>query len=97
MQCKKEFENISVICTSPSKTFNLAGMLISNIFIPDRTLRKKFRHQVDAAGISQLSPLGHAAVKAAYVNGEEWYNGVIEYIGNNRKYVKEYTEKTFRA
>lgn len=68
-------------------------MLISNIFIPDRTLRKKFRHQVDAAGISQLSPLGHAAVKAAYVNGEEWYNGVIEYIGNNRKYVKEYTEK----
>ena len=90
---KKEFENISVICTSPSKTFNLAGMLISNIFIPDRTLRKKFRHQVDAAGISQLSPLGHAAVKAAYVNGEEWYNGVIEYIRNNRKYVKEYTEK----
>lgn len=59
--------------------------------------QKKFRHQVDAAGISQLSPLGHAAVKAAYVNGEEWYNGVIEYIGNNRKYVKEYTEKTFRA
>lgn len=48
---------------------------------------------MDAAGISQLSPLGHAAVKAAYVNGEEWYNGVIEYIRNNRKYVKEYTGK----
>jgi cystathionine beta-lyase len=31
---KKEFEDISIICTSPSKTFNLAGMLISNILIP---------------------------------------------------------------
>jgi cystathionine beta-lyase len=31
---KKEFGDISIICTSPSKTFNLAGMLISNILIP---------------------------------------------------------------
>ena len=50
---KKEYEEISVICTSPSKTFNLASMLISNIFIPNRELRQRFRHEVDAAGISQ--------------------------------------------
>ena len=52
---KKEFENNCIICTSASKTFNLASMLMSNIFIPNPTIRRAFRKQIDAAGISQLS------------------------------------------
>ena len=43
---KKEFEDICVVCTSPSKTFNLASMMISNIFVPNKELRQKFQHQV---------------------------------------------------
>lgn len=90
---KKEFEQISITCTSASKTFNLAGMLLSNIFIPNRQLRAACQKQVDAAGISQLSPLGLAATKAAYEHGEEWYEAVLRYIKGNIFYVREFLEK----
>ena len=89
---KKEYEDISVICTSPSKTFNLASMLISNIFIPNRKLKQRFRHEVDAAGISQLSVLGLVATKTAYEKGDEWYGRMLEYVNNNIIYVKKYVE-----
>lgn len=90
---KKEYEEISVICTSPSKTFNLASMLISNIFIPNRELRQRFRHEVDAAGISQLSVLGLVAARAAYAQGDEWYEQMMSYVGENIRYVKEYVKE----
>ena len=90
---KKEYEEISVICTSPSKTFNLASMLISNIFIPNRELRRRFRHEVDAAGISQLSVLGLVAAQAAYGQGDEWYGQMMSYVGENIRYVKEYVKE----
>lgn len=89
---KKEYEDISVICTSPSKTFNLAGMLISNIFIPNRELRHKFRKEVDAAGISQLSTLGLVAARTAYEQGDEWYGKMLAYVKDNINYVKEYVD-----
>lgn len=87
---KKEYEDISVICTSPSKTFNLASMLISNIFIPNRQLKARFRKQVDAAGISQLNVLGLIATQAAYTKGEEWYQAMHAYVKENIAYVKQY-------
>lgn len=87
---KKEYEDISVICTAPSKTFNLASMLISNIFIPNRKLKHRFRREVDAAGISQLSALGLVATQAAYLHGDEWYENMIAYVKENISYVKQY-------
>lgn len=88
---KKEFEDISIVCTSASKTFNLASMLISNIFIPNRKLRHSFRHQMDAAGISQLGILGLVATQAAYEQGDEWYAQMLSYVKGNIDYVREYT------
>lgn len=90
---KKEYEDISVICTAPSKTFNLASMLISNIFIPNRRLRHRFRREVDAAGISQLSALGLVATQAAYEHGDEWYEKMLAYVKENISYVKQYVRE----
>lgn len=87
---KKEFENISITCTSPSKTFNLASMLISNIFIPNTELRRKFRKETDASGISQLSVMGLAACEAAYSKGEQWYQAMLAYVSDNIRFVKQY-------
>ena len=89
---KKEFENISITCTSPSKTFNLATMLISNIFIPNTQLRRAFRKQKDAAGVSQLSVMGLVATEAAYSKGLEWFKAVHAYIKKNIEYVEEYVK-----
>lgn len=87
---KKEFENISVICTSASKTFNLAGLMMSNIFIPNHELKRKFRKELDAAGTSQLGIMGLVATEAAYSYGEEWYRSMIEYVRGNIELAKEY-------
>lgn len=87
---KKEYEDLCVVCTSPSKTFNLASMLISNIFIPGEEMRKKFQHEVDAAGISQLSALGIVAAQTAYKKGDEWYHAMLSYVRENITYLKTY-------
>lgn len=90
---KKEFADISVTCTSPSKTFNLASMLISNIFIPNQTLRRKFRKEMDRAGISQLSVLGLVATEAAYAHGDEWYAAMKNYVRDNIAFARAYVEE----
>ena len=90
---KKEFADISVTCTSPSKTFNLASMLISNIFIPDQTLRRKFRKEMDRAGISQLGVLGLVATEAAYAHGDEWYAAMKNYVRDNIAFARAYVEE----
>lgn len=90
---KPEFAEISITCTSPSKTFNLASMMISNIFIPNQKLRRVFRHELDAAGISQLNVLGLIACEVAYAKGDEWYNALLKYIAGNIEFTKDYVEK----
>ena len=90
---KKEYEDITVTCTAPSKTFNIASLMISNILIPNPELKRKFKHQMDAAGISQLNVLGLVACEAAYEHGEEWYQGMKTYVKENIEFVKQYVEK----
>ncbi len=87
---KKEYEDITITCTSPSKTFNIAGAQISNIFVPNAVLRKALKAQIDAAGYSQLNVFGLVACEAAYRYGEEWYQAMKKYVGDNIRFTKEY-------
>ena len=89
---KEEFQEFSIVCTSPSKTFNIAGLQVSNIFIPNNELRKKFKKEIAAAGYSQLNAAGLAACQAAYEKGEEWYNAMISYVKENIAYAKSYID-----
>lgn len=84
----EEFALNSIICTSPSKTFNMAGMQISNIFIPNKELRYRFRHELDASGYSQLNALGLVACKSAYSKGDAWLNELKIYLKENLDFVR---------
>lgn len=90
---KKEYAQRSVICTSPSKTFNLAGLNLSNIFIPNEELRKRFRSRVDAAGVSELNIMGQVACEAAYRQGEAWYQAMMRYVADNIAFIGQYVEE----
>ncbi len=90
---KKEFENISITCTSPSKTFNLASMMISNIFIPNDELNLKFKNELDSVGISQLNVMGLIACETAYSKGEVWYQAMLAYIADNINFTKQYIKE----
>ena len=90
---KEEYREISVTCTAPSKTFNIAGLQVSNTFIPNTRLRHQFKRQLDASGYSQLNAVGIVACEAAYRDGREWYDGVCSYIKENIEYVGKYLEE----
>ena len=89
----EEYQQNCIVCTAPSKTFNLAGLKVSNIFIPNQKLRRAFRKQIDAAGYSQLNTLGLVACQAAYTYGEEWLTQVKAYIRSNITFVDDYLKQ----
>ncbi len=90
---KQEYAQRCVICTSPSKTFNLAGLNLSNIFIPNRELRERFRSCVNAVGVSELNVMGQVACEAAYRQGEEWYQAMMRYVADNIALIGQYVEE----
>jgi cystathionine beta-lyase len=87
---KPEFAEFTVTCTSPTKTFNIAALQISNIFISNRALRHMFKKQVAAAGYSQVNGVGIVACEAAYQYGEEWLDGVLNYLKENIRFTSEF-------
>lgn len=89
----EELQERTITCTAPSKTFNLGGLQVANIFISNDDLREKFCQQVNAAGYEQLNTLGIKACEAAYRYGEEWLDQLLEYLQGNISFVKNYLEK----
>ena len=85
-----EYADITVTCTAPSKTFNLAGLQISNIIISNPVLRRKYLKAVAAAGYSQANLMGIIACQAAYELGEDWLSGLKEYLLENLNFLRAY-------
>jgi cystathionine beta-lyase len=89
---KEEYRDNVITCTAPSKTFNIAGLQISNLFIPNPRLKKRLRDEINATGYSQLNAVGLVASETAYRYGEQWYQGVLKYIQGNIEFTKNYLE-----
>ena len=89
-----ELEDITIVCTSPSKAFNLAGLQVSNIFIKNEKLREAYRNARNATGYDEPNVLGLVACEAAYTKGEKWLRDVKAYINENlNKTVKFFNRK----
>lgn len=80
----------SMMCTAPSKTFNLAGMATSNLFIPDPEMRRKFRSELLDVGQENMNRLGLFACRAAYEEGGEWLDQLIGYLAGNLALVRDF-------
>lgn len=83
----------TIICTAPSKTFNLAGLQVSNIWIPGEELRKKYVAEIDGSGFTVSSNPGITACKAAYETGEEWFEECLSYIEGNFNYLRDFLKE----
>ncbi|MFX1538169.1 MAG: MalY/PatB family protein [Promethearchaeota archaeon] len=89
----KKFEQNSIICTAPSKTFNIAGLQTSNIIIPNKILRDSFEHTIVGQNFLMLpNCFGIVALEAAYNEGEEWLEQVLQYIEENMDYIREFVK-----
>ena len=93
MNLKQGYEEITITCTAPSKTFNLAGLQVSNIFIANPTLRHKLRKEIVKAGYSQLNSAGLVACEAAYTEGRGWLDELKAYLTENLNFVREFLKE----
>ena len=82
-----------VLGTSASKTFNLAGLQVSNIIIPDKDMFRAFEKENGAVGYSQPNAIGMVATMSVYQKGEEWLDELIEYLQGNLSYVREFLKE----
>ncbi len=88
----------SVICTAPSKTFNLAGLQTSNIVIPSEALRERFRAEMQKHdGNPKCNILGLEGCRLAYTHGDQWLDQVLELIHANCQLVTRFLAEEFPA
>jgi len=80
----------AIVATSPSKTFNLAGLQTSNIFIKNAELRDKLKTEISRSGYSQLNTLGLTACQSAYTKGGAWLEEANAYIVGSIRFAREF-------
>lgn len=85
-----EFMDNSVVCTAPSKTFNLAGLHTSNMIVSNEAHRKALVKEIAASGVGGMNTFGLEATKAAYNEGEEWLAQVLDYLSGNANYLESF-------
>jgi len=86
------FADITVTCTAPSKTFNLAGLNHANIFISSEPLRARFKQEYASCGLSQPGIMGLAACQAAYTGGADWLDALTGYLDGNMSLIREFLQ-----
>jgi cystathionine beta-lyase len=90
---RPEFADMTITCTAPTKTFNLAGLQISNIFISNADIRKRFKQEFRSTGYSQPNVMGLVACRAAYKYGAQWLEQLKSYLVSNLSLVRDFLTK----
>ena len=92
-----QFRRNAISCTAPSKTFNLAGMQCSNIFIPNPELREAFKKELTAQGANGTNLFGCTACQAVYEAGEVWLDELLAYLQGNYELLCAFVEQELPA
>lgn len=82
------FEDHCVVCTAPSKTFNLAGLQVANIVIPNGELRRRFTDVLGKLGYLGTNTVALAACRAAYEKGAPWLAELQRYLCGNLEFLR---------
>lgn len=82
-----------IICTAMSKTFNLAGMCLSNILIPNAELKERLGKRLGREAAFGIPALSRYAAIAAFTKGGEWLDELIMYVNGNFEYLYDFVEK----
>lgn len=86
----KDYLSHIILCTAPTKTFNIAGLQVANIFIPNKDLKEKYQQEIYNAGYDLLNVLGLVACQSAYENGQAWLKELKDYLLGNINYVDKF-------
>ena len=89
----REFASRSIMVTGASKTFNLAGLQMSSIVIPNSALMRRFSKTVQDCGLFLPNIFALAATEAAYRHGGPWLEQLIKYLQGNLAFLNSYITK----
>lgn len=87
LRCKKEYQDKLIVSLSPTKTFNLAGLKVSYVVVPNKEVREKLSKGMHSRGVESINIFGLEALIAAYKNGDQWLKECISYMNENFNYV----------
>lgn len=89
----KEIAERIITCVSVTKTFNLAGLQASTTIFPNMEMKKAFDKFWGNMDVHRNNAFSSVAMEAAYREGEEWLEQLLEYVSGNFDFIKEYCEK----
>ena len=75
----------TVVCMAPTKTFNLAGLPIAHLIVPNGELRRGLERAFSGMGQASVNLMSLAAASAAYRDGEAWLDGLLDYLRGSRE------------
>jgi cysteine-S-conjugate beta-lyase len=85
----KDTHNI-ITAIAPSKTFNIPGLGLSALVIPNATHRAAINKAFDLMHVSAANPFSIAAFEAAYNEGGPWLDALLAYLTTTRDYIADY-------
>ena len=87
----------AIVCVSPSKAFNLAGLQIANIVCPDSETRRLIDQAINDNEVCDVNPFGVIATEAAYRHGADWLAQLIGYIWENYRFMQDFCRDALPA
>ena len=82
-----------ITAVAPSKTFNIPGLGLSALIVPNSAQRAKLKKVFDSLHLSNNNPFSIAAFEAAYRGGEAWLDALLIYLQGNRDFVSDYLKR----
>jgi aminotransferase/cystathionine beta-lyase len=89
---EEDSDNV-IVCTAPTKTFNLAGLQVSNLIIPNPSIRRRFSAEMESNGAFSLNVFGYRACETAYRECGSWLDALILHIHTNHRELKTFMAK----
>lgn len=83
----------SVVCMAPSKTFNVAGLASSLVIISDKTKYARYERALNVGHLGMGNIFGSVALEAAYKNGEQWLNELLDYLWENYVFLETFIKE----
>ena len=88
----EEIAERCIVCTAPSKTFNLAGMQIAHCIIKNKELRRRFRKPMKQMHLEGGNSFEEAMVIGAYKYSEQWLEELLVYLEGNVDYFVDFVK-----
>ncbi|WP_300410333.1 MalY/PatB family protein [Lagierella sp.] len=88
-----EIRDITITCTAPSKSFNIAGLYNSNTIVSNEELRKNLKEELVKMRSTSINILGYKACEIAYTDGEDWLVELLKVLDENFKLCQDFFKK----